>query len=140
MKKKVKRKIKKKTVSYWSKVSDLYRQIEKLESVEYLYEYFAPLKKKRNSFIVEMRRVVAEELDKQGFNLTDISLILSKNHATILHLKTTIASDYVAQEVITNYKQWIEDKVYPQSCVIYETSYLHTQGFKHTTTYKLEPI
>lgn len=136
----MKKKVKKKTVSYWSKVSDLYRQIEKLESVEYLYEYFAPLKNKRNSFIVEMRRLVAEKLDKQGFNLTDISLILSRNHATIMYLKTIRANDDVATEVLINYKQWIADKVYPQSCIIYETSDIHPQGIKHTTTYKLLPI
>jgi hypothetical protein len=129
-----------KKVTYRGKIVELYRQIEKLESVEYLYEYFLPLKKKRNSFVVEMRRVVTEELDKQGFNLTDISLILSRNHATIMYLKTIKASEYVTQEVSINYKQWIADKVYPQSCIIYETSDIHPQGIKHTTIYKLLPI
>ena len=136
----MKKKVKKKTVSYRSKISDLYRQIEKLESVEYLYEYFLPLKKKRNCFIVEMRRLVAEELDKLGFDLSDISRILSKHHASILYLKTIRASDNVATEVLINYKQWIEDKVYPQSCLILEPSYIHPQGLKSTTTYKLLPI
>jgi hypothetical protein len=129
-----------KKVTYRGKIVELYKQVEKLESVEYLYEYFLPLKNKRNSFVVEMRRLVAEKLDKQGFNLTDISLILSRNHATIMYLKTIRASDDVATEVLINHKQWIEDKVYPQSYIIYETSHIHPQGFKHTTTYKLLPI
>jgi hypothetical protein len=129
-----------KKVTYRGKIVELYKQVEKLESVEYLYEYFLPLKNKRNSFVVEMRRLVADKLDKQGFNLTDISLILSRNHATIMYLKTIRASDDVATEVLINYKQWIEDKVYPQSCIIYETSDIHPQGIKHTTTYKLLPI
>jgi hypothetical protein len=129
-----------KKVTYRGKIVELYKQVEKLESVEYLYEYFLPLKNKRNSFVVEMRRLVADKLDKQGFNLTDISLILSRNHATIMYLKTIRASDDVATEVLINYKQWIEDKVYPQSCIIYETSAIHPQGIKHVTTYKLLPI
>lgn len=139
MKKKVKKK-QAKVVTYRGKLVDLYNQIEKLESVEYLYEYFLPLKKKRNSFIVELRKVVAEDLDKLGFDLSDISRILSKHHATILYLKTIKASKYVTSEVALNYKDWIANKVYPQSCLIMEPSDIHPLGLKSTTTYKLLPI
>lgn len=136
----MKKKVKNKTVSYRSKISDLYRQIKKLESVEYLYEYFLPLKKKRNCFIVEMRRLVALDLKSKGYALSEISRILSRDHASIFYILKTLPHVEVYEEVNQYYKQWIIDKVYPHAVVESQPSYFHPTGVKRVTTYTLKTL
>jgi hypothetical protein len=126
--------------TYGGKIIDLLNQVEKLESVQYLYEYFIKIKKSRNCFDVEMRRLVCIDLQKMGFNLTDISLILSKDHATIINLRKITSSDYVTKEVGENYKEWIKNGLYPISVRIKEESYLHQNGYKNSVIYKLVKI
>jgi hypothetical protein len=126
--------------TYGGKIIGLLEQVEKLQSVSYLYEYFIKIKTSRNCFDVEMRRLVCIDLEKKGFNLTDISLILSKNHATIINLRKITSSDYVTKEVKENYKEWIEQGLYPRSVRINEESYLHANGRKTSIIYKLVKI
>jgi hypothetical protein len=126
--------------TYGGKIIDLLNKVEKLESVQYLYEYFIKIKTSRNCFDVELRRLVCIDLQKMGFNLTDISLILSKNHATIINLRKITSSDYVTKEVKENYKEWIEQGLYPISVRINEESYLHANGRKTSIIYKLVKI
>jgi hypothetical protein len=126
--------------TYGGKIIDLLNQVEKLESVQYLYEYFIKIKTSRNCFDVEMRRLVCIDLEKMGFNLTDISLIISKNHATIINLRKITSSDYVTKEVKENYKEWIEQGLYPTSVRINEESYLHANGRKTSIIYKLVKV
>lgn len=87
-----------------------------------------------------MRRLVYFDLQKMGFKLTDISLILSRDHATIINLRKITSSDYVTKEVKENYKKWIEQGLYPISVRINEESYLHSNGRKTSVIYKLVEI
>jgi hypothetical protein len=135
--KKVKKIAKKVKVTYGSRINDLYKYAEKLESFEYLYEYFLNLKDNRNCFVVEMRRLVSIDLQKEGLSITDIGLILSRDHASLIYLDRTEANDYVAAEVGSNYKIWIKDNVYPKSIRKKEVSYLHKNGFKTVIIYEL---
>jgi hypothetical protein len=126
--------------TYGGKIIGLLEQVEKLKSVQYLHEYFIKIKTSRNCFDVELRRLVCIDLEKMGFNLTDISLILSKDHATIINLRKITSSDYVTKEVKENYKEWIEQGLYPRSVRINEESYLHANGRKTSIIYKLVKI
>jgi hypothetical protein len=123
--------------TYGGKIIDLLNQVEKLESVQYLYEYFIKIKNSRNCFDVELRRLVCIDLQYLRFNVTDISLILSKNHSSVINLCKITSSDYVTKVVGENYKEWIEQGLYPISVRINEESYLHTNGRKTSIIYKL---
>lgn len=126
--------------TYEGKISNLINQAYKLESVAHLYEYFKKIKRSKNCFEVEMRRLVSIDLQKMGFNLTEISLILSKNHATIINLGKIVSSDYVTKEVGENYKQWIEKGLYPISVKIKEKTSLHGNLWETSIIYKLVKI
>jgi hypothetical protein len=84
-----------------------------------------------------MRRLVSIDLQKEGLSITDIGLILSRDHASLIYLDRTEANDYVAAEVGSNYKIWIKDNVYPKSIRKKEVSYLHKNGFKTVIIYEL---
>lgn len=126
--------------TYGGKIIDLLNKVEKLESVKYLYEYFIKIKNSKNCFEVELRRLVFIDLQKMGFNLTDIALILSRDHATIVSLRKITSSDYVTKEVGKNYKEWIEKGLYPISVRVNEESHLHANGRKTSIVYKLVEI
>ena len=140
MKKAKKTKAKKVKVTYGSKIIDLILYAEKLESVQYLYEYFIHLKNNRNCFVVEMRRLVSNDLQSKGFTIADIALILSKTHATLSYLNDIRPSDFVAAEVLVNYQSWIDDEVYPKSVRKRENSHLHKNGYKTVIVYELNKL
>jgi hypothetical protein len=123
--------------TYGSKIMDLILYAEKLESVQYLYDYFIHLKNNRNCFVVEMRRLIANDLKQQGFNVVDIALILSKHHSSIIYINDTLASNNVALEVKENYKDWIEQGVYPKSVREKQVSHFHKDGIKTVIVYEL---
>lgn len=138
----MKKKIKKPTgrFDYIEYLESLHSTIERLEKAKYLYEYFLPLKRNRNSFLVEMRRIIALNLEKEGYNVSDIGRILSRDHASIIHIKKTTPSYEIGTTVVEHYQQWIQDKVYPKAVLESEPSYFHPAGVKRITTYKLVPL
>ena len=70
----------------------------------------------------------------------DISKVLNKNHATILHAIKTPADPRVEKIVAENYKQWINDNVYPVTVPLTVPSADHPTGYKTIVDYKLRKL
>lgn len=127
-------------LNYEEYLISLKNTVDRLELVKDLHDYFKPLKRKRNCFIVEMRRLVALDLKSKGYTLSEISRILSRDHASIFYILKTLPHVEVYEEVNQYYKQWIIDKVYPHAVVESQPSYFHPTGVKRVTTYTLKTL
>jgi len=122
--------------NYQHKIKELNAELEMFKSAEYLYDYFYPIRFSRESYIVEMRKIVALKLFEQGFKQIDIASILGKDHATIFYGLTIVNSPSVIESVLM-YEQWIADKLYPSSIYIKESSYFHTNGVSSVLSFQL---
>jgi hypothetical protein len=131
-------------INYKERIENLKDRIEKskekletLEQCNKLYNYFYPVRKSQNSYIVEMRRVVGQQLYDLGMSKLNIAGIFSKDHSTIIHLLNIESNIAIEKEVANKYKLWIELNLYPDSVFVVEPSDIHKQGSKHTLEYKL---
>ena len=120
-----------------NRIEDLENQILLLKKFAHYEQYFSKLKRKRNDYIVEMRRLLSREMYEAGLNKSDIGRVLCKDHSTIIHMLKTDGSTEVNKVVSANYKQWIKDGVYPHSIFILMPSYLHKSGNRTALSYKL---
>jgi chromosomal replication initiation ATPase DnaA len=120
-----------------NRIEDLENQILLLKKFAYYEQYFSKLKRKRNDYIVEMRRLLSREMYGEGLSKSDIGRVLCKDHSTIIHMLKTDGSTEVNKVVSANYKQWIKDEVYPHSIFILVPSYLHKSGNRTALSYKL---
>ena len=118
----------------------LEHRIQILESLEPLRKYLLKTGFNRSCYLVEMRRRIILDLLESGLNKYDISKVLNKNHATILHAIKTPADPRVEKVVLENYKQWIEDKVYPMTVPLVIPSANHPTGYKTIVNYKLRKL
>jgi len=122
--------------NYKNKIKELNAELEMFKSVKYLHNYFYPIRFSRETYIVEMRKIVALKLFEQGFKQIDIASILGKDHATIFYGLTIVNSPSVIESTLM-YEQWIESKLYPSSIYIKESSYFHTNGVSSVLSFQL---
>ncbi len=126
--------------SYEEQLEELQKEVDLLNFLIPIRDYFLKIKKNQNSFVVEMRRLVAEELFALGLNKSEIGRIFGKDHSTIIHLLKLVSDEYVQKHVSMYYKEWMTNNVYPVSISKAVPSYLHKSGWKIVRTYKLESI
>lgn len=96
------------------RIEHLKKESEKLEKTLSLYKYFYKIRKLKNSYIVEMRKLVALDLKAQGYSLQDICKVLSKSHATILNLFLIESLPEVKIVAELEYKSWIQNNKVPK--------------------------
>jgi hypothetical protein len=120
-----------------NEIKRLEHKVEVFENLRELRIYLLATRLNRNSFLVELRRQVILDLEAQGLSKFDISKVLNKNHATVLHALKSPADPEVEKVVKSNYKQWIADKVYPESVSVTVVSADHPSGFRSKVNYKL---
>lgn len=123
--------------SYEEQLKELHKEIELLNYLIPLRDYFLKIRKNQNSFVVEMRRLVMLELKDLGLNKSEIAKLFGKDHSTVLHLEKIESDEYVAKEVSMYYKDWIQLDLYPVSIAKSIPSYLHKTGWKVVRDYKL---
>lgn len=126
-----------KKVSLQSKIEELEKQIALLKKYQHYEEYFSKIGKKKNDFIVEMRRLLCKELYSAGLSKSDIGRIIHRDHSTVIHALKSEAAKDVHEAVAQNYKTWIADNVYPKSIEMRVPSHLHKAGVKSIISYKL---
>lgn len=103
-------------------------------------DYFIHLKKKRNSYIVEMRRQMTQRLLNLGYDRSEIARTLSRDHASILSLIKTVGDPRIEQEVADNMDDWMDSEMYPESYEILLPSSIHKNGVKSEVRYKLKSL
>jgi len=126
--------------SYEEQLEELQKEVDLLNLLIPLRDYFLKIRKCQNSFVVEMRRVIAEELFALGLNKSEVGRIFGKDHSTIIHLKKLVSDEYVQKHVGMYYKEWIANNVYPVSISKTIPSYIHKTGWITVRTYKLESV
>jgi len=129
------------SLEFDARIQELKDEIEILESVRPLYEYFLAIRRQQNSYIVQMRKIVAKQLISEGFSNSEVSRIVCRDHATVIHLRRKQKSaDLVVEEVANNYKNWIKNREYPVTYTKVVPNYLTATGFTTVTKYKLKAI
>ena len=123
--------------TYEKLIEKVKKELEVLEKYYEIYLYFKKVKKYQNSYIVEMRRIWAIRLSKEGLNLSQIGRIISKHHSTIIYLIQTEKNDLVYNEVTENMMHWVISNQYPKTYNTTESSAIHRQGVKNVIKYKL---
>lgn len=117
-------------------------RIKLLEKYKYAYDYFLPLKRKRNPYLTSMRVIIAFRMFKEGMIQNDIAVILIRDHASVSQMfGKYIVEDHIYKETLKNMDQWIADQVYPATIGIH----VRKENQKHKTDkwkliYKLKPI
>ena len=126
--------------SYENRINYLKTELEKLEKLKKINDYFKHISRCKNSYVVEMRRIIAMGLFAENYSLSEVTRALHRaSHATILHLKTVENFPNIKLEVAHNYQRWMIDKVYPFT--YYKIVVDNKTGNKTAVlTYKLKPI
>lgn len=137
---KVGRKHKVSSKSFEERIEVLKQEIELLEELIPIYEYFKLTTEYQNSYIVEVRKVIAKELFDKGVSNSEIARALKRNHATIMNLMVLENTKEVVEEVALNYKDWMNAKVCPVTFTKAVASDIHPTGWKHITLYKLKQL
>lgn len=126
--------------SYEDRIKYLTEELERLEHLKKINDYFKHVSRCKNSYLVEMRRIVAMGLFARNFSLAEVTRALCRSsHATIKHLKTVKNFYHVEQEVIHNYQRWMVDRVYPVTFYNITVDPV-TKRRTCTPSYKLKPI
>lgn len=126
--------------SYDERIAFLREELEKLEKLKKINDYFKHVSRHKNSYLVEMRRIIVMGLLAQNYTLAEVTRAIGLcSHATVLHLKTVENFEHVKKEVIHNYQRWMIDRVYPVTYYKIEVDPItkHRQGI---LSYKLKPI
>jgi hypothetical protein len=118
----------------------LEERIALFEEYGKLREYFSKTKKSQNSYITEIRKIIATEMREKGFTFSDIGKIFSKDHSTIMNLFRLNSDPRIQKEVIENYKDWIANNFFPETISIRIPSADHPTGWGSIITYKLVNI
>ena len=123
--------------SFEDRIKRLKKEIQMLESLMPLRNYFALNFRYQNSYLVEMRKVTAHELFDKGLSYSEIARVLCRSHAAVLHLFKITSAPRVVKVIKENYKEWIENNKHPMSLVKWIPSDIHSQGWQQKTEYKL---
>ena len=132
--------MKKDKISFTERLVKLKEEIILLESVSYLHDYFEHCKLQKNSYIVELRRIVALELIAKGISYSEVGRVLSRDHSSILSLLNLDSHTSVHLEVKANYLEWIEKGLYPITYTKRVPSADHKDGWKSIVMYELKEL
>lgn len=127
--------------SFEEHINSLINTAMKLSSYLPLNRYFRAVEGVQNSYMVELRRIYAVKLLKEGLSNSDIARLLCKDHATISYLvKTTNEDDPIRKEIIDKCADWIYQGLYPVTYTEILVSSDHKTGFKSIVNYELKSI
>jgi hypothetical protein len=119
------------------RIEKLKKEIEKLESILYLQQYFAKIKSYRGIYMVEMRRYFSVKLEQEGFSISEIGRIIGKHHSSVIHMLKENFNDDVTEVISANANKWVAEGLYPKSYATSDVSYLHPKGTRTVVKYKL---
>jgi hypothetical protein len=123
------------------RIQELKNEIDRLESVRPLYEYFFAIRRYQNSYIVQMRKIISKQLIAIGFSNSEVARIVCRDHASVIHLRRKQKSaDVVVDEVANNYENWIKNREYPVTYTKFIPNHLAANGFTTVTKYKLKSL
>ncbi len=105
--------IKLETTSYEDRISQLHKEIERLTELKQLELYFKPLRNVVNIYMVELRRVTAKRLHKEGFSYSEMGRMFGITYCNVSKNIKAKSQPYVVKTVKASYKQWMKDGVYP---------------------------
>jgi hypothetical protein len=130
------------SLQFDERIQELKNEIDRLESIRYLYDYFFTIRRMQNSYIVQMRKIVAKRLIAIGFSNSEVSRIVCRDHATVIHLrrKQKSSSEALVKEVMDNYEIWIKNREYPVTYTKFVPNHLAATGFTTVTKYKLKAM
>lgn len=127
--------------SFEEHINSLINTAMKLSSYLPLNRYFRAVEGVQNSYMVELRRIYAVKLLKEGLTNSEIARLLCKDHATISYLvKTTNEDDPIRKEIIDKCVDWISQGLYPVTYTEIVVSSDHKTGFKSIVNYELKSI
>lgn len=95
------------------RIAALEKELKRSVDALPLYYYFSKVSRRKNSYMVEMRRVVAENLLSKGYTIMEVSKVLCKDHASVLHFLGIESDSNVKKTVSENYTMWLSEDVYP---------------------------
>ena len=126
--------------SFEERIEILKKEVLLLEELALLHEYFKLIIRYQNSYVVEIRRIIAVDLINRGVSNSEIGRALARNHATILHL-VKIENHVEIQEIVRdNYKEWMANKLCPITYTRIVPSAHHPTGYKSYTDYSLKQL
>ncbi len=123
--------------SFEDRIERLKKEIQLLESLTPLRNYFALNARYQNSYLVEMRKVTAHALFDKGLSYAEIGRVISRSHGAILHLFKITSDSEVVKVIKENYEEWLENNRHPMPLLKWVPSDIHLQGWKQKTDYKL---
>ena len=126
--------------SFEIRIKELQQEIELLEELIPIYEYFKLTTRYQNSYIVEVRKIVAKELFNRGISYSEIGRALGRNHASIMHLMVLENTEDIQKEVSLHYKDWMKNKLCPITYGDLVPSAIHKTGVKSVIKYKLKQL
>ena len=126
--------------SFEIRIKELQQEIELLEELIPIYEYFKLTTRYQNSYIVEVRKIVAKELFNRGISYSEIGRALGRNHASIMHLMVVENTEKIQKEVSLHYKDWMKNKLCPITYGVLVPSDIHKTGVKSVIKYKLKQL
>jgi hypothetical protein len=122
------------------RANKLLEQLQLLREAEPLHNYFKKTSAYQNSYIVEMRRLVATDLMEKGLSKLDVSRILCRDHAAVSHVLTIESAPEIKEIVGNNYKEWIANNLFPETYQVQEYSFIHVKGIRSATKFNLKPV
>jgi len=126
--------------SYEERINNIKEELEKLEKLKKINDYFKHVCRRKNSYLVEMRRITVKSLLAQNFTLAEVTRAVGlSSHATVLHLVNVQNFEHIKKEVIHNYQRWMIDRVYPVTYYKIDVDPV-TKHRSATLSYKLKPI
>ena len=132
--------MKKDKISFKERLIKLKEELVLLESISYLHDYFEHCQLHKNSYIVELRRIVALELIAKGISYSEVGRVLARDHSTIMSLLNLESHASVHLEVKANYLEWIENGLYPITYTKRVPSADHKDGWKSIIMYELKEL
>lgn len=126
--------------SFEIRIKELQQEIELLEELIPIYEYFKLTTRYQNSYIVEVRKIVAKELFNRGISYSEIGRALGRNHASIMHLMVVVNTEEIQKETSMHYKDWMKNKLCPITYGVLIPSDIHKTGVKSVIKYKLKQL
>jgi hypothetical protein len=130
----------KSNVTCAEKIEKLKLEIKRLEYLIPYEKYFKRLEGMKNSYIVEMRRIVSVKLYEMGYSKTEIGGAIHRDHSNVIYLLKMNPIDNTTEAVKNNYIDWIGNNQYPVSVPIVVTSYLHPTGYKTIMDYEVKDL
>lgn len=122
------------------RLASLETEMRELKRLIIIRDYFAPIKNKQNSYIVEMRRQMAVRLFALGYTNSEVARTFSRNHASIINLMKSPSDPRIAEEVADNMDYWMDNELYPETYEVWVPSSSHKWGAKSEVRFKLKSL